>query len=478
MSAALRIAGDEWRLWYRSRRVVVGLAAFILLLGSAAALTAVRLSVEKHRRLALQTHADDSFATQPDRHPHRMVHYGHYVFRPPAPFAIFDPGVDAVTGEAIFLEGHRQNAATFADERAGANVGGFGRLTPALLYQVFLPLLLIALGHGAIIRERENGTLATLLAQGTTARALMMGKVLALAGLVAVMLVPAAIAVGVAVADGEDAIIATAIVLSYAAYLLIWAGIIVAASLLCRERAMALGTLLVTWLTWTLVVPPLAVAVTSARHPTPSKLESDLRMQAAIRASGDGHNASDPAFARLRAQLLAKYDVDRVEDLPVNIRGVVAEASEAKLTDILNTYADGRMDREAEQARGMMSFGWLSPTVAIAAASRTLAGTDLATHHRFLREAESLRFEFVQRLNRIHAEQLAFSDDVRRSSDAEAERRTRVSKNNWSLLSAFRFSRADPADRASATRSFWAMLAAWMVAIVVACATGARRLSP
>jgi len=62
-----------------------------------------------------------------------MVHYGHYVFRAPPPLAMFDPGVDAVTGQSLFLEGHRQNSAMFADARAEARTGGFGALTPAKL---------------------------------------------------------------------------------------------------------------------------------------------------------------------------------------------------------------------------------------------------------------------------------------------------------------------------------------------------------
>lgn len=49
-----------------------------------------------------QSKANDAFEAQPDRHPHRAIHYGHFVFRPPVPLAAFDPGVDAFTGNAMF----------------------------------------------------------------------------------------------------------------------------------------------------------------------------------------------------------------------------------------------------------------------------------------------------------------------------------------------------------------------------------------
>lgn len=478
MAAVFRIAVEEWRLWYRSRLAWVGLVTFLALLVATAVLTAVRVTAEKHRRLDHQAQAEARFLEQPDRHPHRMVHYGHYVFRPPTPLAMLDPGVDAVTGESIFLEGHRQNTATFADAGVSANVGGFGSLTTALLYQAFVPLLLIALGHGVVLRERETGTLPSLLSQGLSASTLVLGKAMALLALVGVVWVPALLVVALTLVYGESLLAAAGLLLTYAAYLVIWGGVVLLASVVCRGRSFALAVLLGVWLAWTLIVPRVGVAVTRARLPTHGRIEANLRMQADVQKAGDGHNATDPTFAKLRANLLAEYDVDRVEDLPVNIRGVVAEAAEASLTDVLNRYADERMAQEAAQARALAEFGWLSPTVAVAAASRALAGTDLVTHHRFLREAEALRFEFVQGLNRIHANQLAYVDDINRSRDADAERRTRVGADNWALLRAFRFVPAAPADRITSALSSWLMLAAWVAGVFLASAFVTRRLTP
>jgi len=152
-----------------------------------------------------------------------------------------------------------------------------------------------------------------------------------------------------------------------------------------------------------------------------------MRMNEDLRKLGDGHNSADPAFAKLKSNLLAQYDVESVEELPVNFRGVVATKSEENLTNTLNAYAETRMSRELAQSKRLDGFGILSPYVAINTASRTLAGTDLRTHHRFLREAEALRYEFVQGLNKVHAEQLNYADDLKRSSDAASEQRTRVS---------------------------------------------------
>lgn len=144
--------------------LVAGLIAAVLIVvtGTLTRCTSPRMPKPASR----DRRAPRTFLAQPDRHPHRMVHYGHYAFRTSPLLAALDPGVDAVTGQSIFLEGHRQNTAMFADARAGADLGGFAGLTPANIYQLLLPLLLIIIGHGMLLRERESGTLAVLLAQG------------------------------------------------------------------------------------------------------------------------------------------------------------------------------------------------------------------------------------------------------------------------------------------------------------------------
>ena len=177
MGRLATIARAEWRLWLRSRLALGALLIFALLLISTSVVTALRMSEAHHGRTEQQAGAEATFLSQPDRHPHRMVHYGHYVFRAPPPLSMIDPGVDSVTGQSMFLEGHRQNTAMFADVRASAELGGFEDLTTALVYQLFLPLLLIAIGHGLIIREREENTLVPLLAQGVTGMQLYAGQV-------------------------------------------------------------------------------------------------------------------------------------------------------------------------------------------------------------------------------------------------------------------------------------------------------------
>ena len=206
MNRIFSIAREESRLWLRSRLALGTLLIFGLLLGTTSIATSLRMSEEHRERSEQQALAEETFLSQPDRHPHRMVHYGHYVFRTPPPLAMIDPGVDSVTGQSIFLEGHRQNTAMFADARAGADLGGFQGLTAALVYQLFVPLLLIAIGHGVFIREREENTLAPLPGPGRDRERIVRRQMDCPGGRSRLaLLLPLAIVSAAAVVRGENA---------------------------------------------------------------------------------------------------------------------------------------------------------------------------------------------------------------------------------------------------------------------------------
>ncbi|MFK8048611.1 MAG: ABC transporter permease [Halioglobus sp.] len=478
MSSAVRIAKEEWRQWLRSRLAVLSLIVFTLLLLFTTVLTLLDAQEARHQRLHQQEQAEEVFLNQPDRHPHRMVHYGHYVFRTPPPLAVFDPGVDAVTGQSLFLEGHRQNSAMFADARAEARTGGFGALTPAKLYHLFLPLLIIALGHGVVLREREARTLGPLLSQGVSGVRLYRGKLLALGALIGLLSLPALFSSIAASLLGESLLASLVLYAGNLLYLGIWAALTLLLSVATRSRGVALGVLSAVWVITVLVIPRIGVTSASAMLPTEGKILTDMRMNDDLRKLGDGHNAADPAFAKLRANLLAQYNVDSVEELPVNFRGVVASKSETDLTETLNAYAEKRMQRERAQAAHLSAYGWLSPYLAIGGASRNLAGTDLETHHRFLREAERVRYEFVQDLNKAHVEKLSYVDDVNRNKGEEGWKRARVDSSNWQVLNDFRFT-ADPAiERLGRAASKLISLAFWLFALVAFGLAAARRLTP
>jgi ABC-2 type transport system permease protein len=157
---------------------------------------------------------------------------------------------------------------------------------------------------------------------------------------------------------------------------------------------------------------------------------------------------------------------------------VVAGYSEAKLTKLMNEFAENRMQQEAAQSRIVTWFGLASPTLAVGAASRALAGTDLATHHRFLRSSETLRFDFVQGLNDFHAKALSYADDAARSSDPEAEARTRINASAWQLLDSYRFAPDPASERLARAGLPLALMLGWLAMLAGVITIVARRLRP
>lgn len=476
MRQVLLIASDEWRYWRRSRLAMVAFCFLLVLVTASAALTAVRMTGEAVARAKLQAVAEESFRAQPDKHPHRMVHYGHYVFRAPPPLAMIDPGVDPVTGQSIFLEGHRQNAAMFADARASAVSVQIANLSPAMVLNLFVPLLLIAMGYSVITREREAGTLGPILAQGVKPLTLISGKAAALISVAGLAILPLLVTGAVAISKGEAIAAVAVFTASYSFYLLIWCGLIVAVSSITHRRSGALIALVIAWILLTLIVPRVAANLAASAAPAQGKIEADFAVLEELRSMGDGHNAADPAFEQLKANLLQQYGVAAIEDLPVNFRGIVAEASEAELTAVLNRFAEERMATEIDQAGLLRAFGWMSPALALREASMSSAGTGLEAHHKFLRDAETLRFDFVQGLNRVHAQKLTYADDSNRSNDAEAERRTRVSAENWQVLKDFKFVPPAPTERVASALAPFGKLAAWSLLLFGLVLLCARRL--
>ena len=77
--------------------------------------------------------------------------------------------------------------------------------------------------------------------------------------------------------------------------------------------------------------------------------------------------------------------------------------------------------------------------IAIQNASMKLAGTDLENYQRFMREAENVRFDFVQSLNTLHAEGMTLEQDVNKYQNAETKKAATVSADNWQILEDFHF---------------------------------------
>jgi len=462
------VAVGEWRAMLRNQ---VAVAAGILML----ALTLVAIVVSHERvgavnaeRARFQSTVDAQWANQPDRHPHRVVHYGHYVFRPLSPLAFFDFGVDPFTGSTLFLEGHRQNSANFSDAAQSSVLLRFGQLTPAFVLQVLTPLLIVFLAFGSVARERERGQLRLQIVQGVRGATLLLGKLAAHAGVALLLGAPAFIAL-VAIAIVHPTIAAEAIALlgGYALYLLVWvvAAVLVSASL-PRARD-ALLALVAGWIVTAILLPRVMPDVAAGDVGRPSRIETEVAIHERLAAIGDSHNPDDPYFKAFRARTLQHYGVARVEDLPVNYSGLLMAEGERMTSALFDEFMRADYARQTEESAIVHSASVASPLIALRRMSTALSGTNLDSHARFLLEGERYRYAFVQRLNGLHV-------NVVTPTGAGDER---IDKHHWEDTPRFGYAPAPFGEVAA--RHAWpafALLGGWLLALFAIGGWVAKRL--
>ena len=462
------VAVGEWRAMLRNQ---VAVAAGILML----ALTLVAIVVSHERvgavnaeRARFQSTVDAQWANQPDRHPHRVVHYGHYVFRPLSPLAFFDFGVDPFTGSTLFLEGHRQNSANFSDAAQSSVLLRFGQLTPAFVLQVLTPLLIVFLAFGSVARERERGQLRLQIVQGVRGATLLLGKLAAHAGVALLLGAPAFIAL-VAIAIVHPTIAAEAIALlgGYALYLLVWvvAAVLVSASL-PRARD-ALLALVAGWIVTAILLPRVMPDVAAGDVGRPSRIETEVAIHERLAAIGDSHNPDDPYFKAFRARTLQHYGVARVEDLPVNYSGLLMAEGERMTSALFDEFMRADYARQTAESAIVHSASVASPLIALRRMSTALSGTNLDSHARFLLEGERYRYAFVQRLNGLHV-------NVVTPTGAGDER---IDKHHWEDTPRFGYAPAPFGEVAA--RHAWpafALLGGWLLALFAIGGWVAKRL--
>ncbi len=471
------IAADEWRLMRRNRVAMLALVMLIALSIIAALTSIAQRDNSAAIRERFQAQADQAFDGAPARHPHRMVHYGHFVFRPLPALAAFDPGVDSFTGNTIYLEGHRQNSANFGDVRQSSLLVRFGQLTPAFVLQALAPLVLIFIGFGIVARERERGTIRQLFAHGVSARALVLGKALGLGRIAALMFAPAVLALGWLMAV-EGASIGPSLFLlgGYALYLTIWVLLIVIVSALATQARTALMALIGIWVFAVILLPRIAPDMALAANPMSTRLETDIAIKEDLRRMGDSHNPDDPFFNAFKERTLKQYGVENVEDLPVNYRGLLALEGEKLTAKLFDDYAARQFAAQKAQSRFTDSAGLLSPTIALRRLSMSTAGTDLEGHSRFLSQAEAYRYKIVQRLNELQAKAVTYEDDSNRNKDPEAGRRVRIDPKNWQEVPDFHYHGAGADEKLKAALPGLAILLGWFVALLFGLRFAMRRL--
>jgi len=218
------------------------------------------------------------------------------------------------------------------------------------------------------------------------------------------------------------------------------------------------------------LLPRLAADAASTARALPTRFETDIAVAGDLAAMGDSHNPDYPYFAGFRRQVMAQYGVSRVEDLPVNFKGLLGIEGERMTSALFDRYAEASFDRQHSQSRWMDAFGLFSPVLALRRLSMTVAGTDLDSYRRFLVQGERYRYTLIQSLNRLQAEQIGYADD------RNPNRQARINREHWHDQPDFVF---EPRSRGQTVRSAApaaAVLMGWILAVAALLRAAGRRL--
>ena len=454
-------ARQEFQKAFKGRANTVLMAVLVLLIVYAAW---NGLSVWKQQteiRENYQQEVRHNWEKMPDKHPHRMAHYGYLAIRPKHPLSFFDPGVESYTGNIIFLEAHRQNSANFSEAGMSTGLLRFGEISIAMILQVLLPLILFFIGFSTVAGDRENGTLKILLAQGATWQEIIFGKSLGLLSVAMVFLLPV-VFVMLLVCIAMDQ--ATADVLSRIGWLLLFFSLYYAVvslvavliSGISRTAKLALVSLIGIWLLFSVLTPRTTQAIGGWLHPSPSRIAFESGIEKELIRKGDSHDPNDPYYKALKDSVLRANHVDSVKQLGFNYSGFQMREGERISAEIYNRHLKELLKIYEQQNRVSSLSAFIDPFIALRNISMAACGTDFSSYIHFQDQAEAYRYKLAQHMNDL---QIKFISNDKKASQ-------NISREFWKSLPALEFRAM---SHAAMMRQEWIAviaLVAWVMALI------------
>ncbi|SFK58188.1 ABC transporter permease subunit [Methylocapsa palsarum] len=386
------IAAKEFLELRRDRRFVVAALILSLALLVGGAFGAANFLDLRRQAEAAGHNERQRWLDQGDKHPHGAAHYGVFAFKSPRPLAMIDTGLQPYVGSLVWLEAHKQNEMLYRPAEDATALQRFGDLTPAIVAQTLIPLLIVFLAYGSFSRERELGTLAQLTSLGVRSSDLLLGKAAGAAGALSPILLPAfvfSLAVIAAVTPSallwDELARFLILALIYSAYFAIFIFVALAVSAWRRSSAAALAILLVFWALTTLVAPRVLSDWARAAYPTDPAIELKQALESSL-AAVEARSREDA-----RKDLVEKYGVAKVEDLPFAFEGAALQAEEESAYGVFERHYAEFFDVLRWQNLFYQFGALLSPLTAVQLSSMALAGNDLEQHRDFVLQAEANR---------------------------------------------------------------------------------------
>jgi ABC-2 type transport system permease protein len=381
--------------------LVAALMVYAILTG------AVSYRKQTQTRLHFQKEVREHWENMPDKHPHRMAHYGYIAFRAKHPLSIFDFGIESYTGNAIFLEAHKQNSVNFSEASFSTGLLRFGEISLATVLQVLLPLVIFFIGFGLISADRENGTLKLLLSQGASWTEIITGKSLGLMTVALCFLFPAFLLLFAGLAltgvelSSDEILRLVYLLLTYVLYFAIISTTAVVVSAVAKKAKTALIGLVGIWLLFAVILPRSTQAAATYLHQSPSKIAFETDVEKDILKLGDSHDPNDAYYKILKDSVLKAHNATSVEQLPFNYGGFQMREGERMSSEVHSRHQAKLLHTYEQQNNITKLSAFINPFAAVKNLSMAFSGTDFRTYVRFHEQTEAYRYKLAQHMNEL-----------------------------------------------------------------------------
>ncbi len=400
------IITNEWQALLHNKRLLGLLGGITVLLIVIAYFGVQDAKNAQDKKLQAKEQIRQQWESIGEYNPHGAAHYGTYTFKPTTALTALDNGINHTVGTVLQLEGHRQNEVIHSPDSQSLMQSRFGILKPAVVLQFIIPLLLIFLAFASISSEKEQGRLKLLVMQGVSTRNLLFSKTISYWIIGIVMLL---VTFGIQLLLFSESVTGDFInrlVLLFLFYMLFYwivCAITVYLSAALKNNTAALTSMLALWIVWAIFLPKLAGAFTEETHPLPSRQAFSSAMQEDRSKGIDGHNPLSEQEEKLKDSILQVYNVETVDDLPINFDGLVMQADEDFGAKVWDKHFGALEATIQQQKKSYQWSGLLNPFASLQSLSMGLSGTDNWHHTHFQQEAEDYRRVFIKILNDKHA---------------------------------------------------------------------------
>lgn len=408
----IRIAKHELRTYYRNGhiRLLVGTTALLMLAALALSIRDYGWLHDQYEESLFQSRLN--WENQAEKDPHDAAHDGTYAVKPIYPLAILDTGIQPYTGQVVHLGAHQRKQSKLNLAKDHSGLFRFGVLTPNFVLLYIFPILLIFLGHNSLTAEKEGQTLRLLLTQGVSATQLVAGKWFALMALTALLclLFCLSVFVGYSLIDLSTEQMQPlfsewlAFLGGYFLYFIVFVNLILLVSSRAKSSGISLVTLLTLWILFTLIVPKLSTNLAGQLYAFPTLQTFQDNINTDQQNGLNGHNFWNEAAHGFQQQVLKKYGVKTIEELPVDYGGLLLAEGEKYESAVYSKHFDLLQSQYHKQRRVFRLSSLLSPFLPVRFASMALARTDYNFQWHFEEEAEQYRLAFNTALNMNIAE--------------------------------------------------------------------------